>query len=338
MDFDLFAQSKDFYMTLAGASSLLLLIILFLVVPRGRSSKKKKSSELKPLFVPKEKFAKSIKNLFLGTDKRIDEIIPELEEILLTADVGVSATERLIKRVLANQDIETHEEAFDYLKQEIKKLLTPKTKFHIDKNQNPYVIYLVGVNGVGKTTTIGKLANQFKEQGHKVLLVAADTFRAAAVDQLRVWSERNQVDFIGGDDNADPSSVIVDGLRKAKAKGLNVVLVDTAGRLQTKKNLMTELQKMVRMSEKELGHPPNEIFLIVDAITGQNGFSQAQIFLEAVPLTGVILTKYDATSKGGIILSIVEQTDLPIRYLGMGEGIQDLKEFEASIFVQKLFD
>lgn len=311
--------------------------LLLLLIFRKKSSKKGSSSASTSVLQKKNDFASKIKGLLLGSDKRLEDLIPDLEEVLLTADVGVSATEKLLQGLVDDNSIQSKEDALIYLKSQIQNKLTAKDEFHIPKQDDPYVIYLVGVNGVGKTTTIGKLAKQFKEQGHHVMLVAADTFRAAAVEQLKIWSDRNDVSFVGGKTGADPSSVIVDGLRSAKAKNINVVLVDTAGRLQTKQNLMTELQKMVRMSEKELGRNPDQIFLVVDAITGQNGFQQAQIFMEAIPLSGVVLTKYDATSKGGIILSIVEQTKIPIRFIGLGEGIHDLKPFNAKDFTDRLF-
>lgn len=315
--------------------SLAVLVIALIAVIFKRRGKKRANVTEKSLFI-KEGFATKIKSLIAGQSD-FAKILPQLEEILLTADVGVKATEILIKNLNTEKNIADQEKALEQIKAQITQILTPKTEFVIDTTKKPFVIYLVGVNGVGKTTTIGKLACQFKTSGHKVLLVAADTFRAAAVEQLRIWSERNDVNFIGGAPEADPSSVIVDGLRSAKAKGSDVVLVDTAGRLQTKSNLMNELKKMVRMSSKEIGRAPDEIFLVVDAITGQNGFSQAKIFFEAIPLTGVILTKYDATAKGGIIISIVQETGLPIRYLGLGEGLHDLKPFVASDFVKKLF-
>lgn len=313
------------------SATVALIFILILV------KKNKKTKTATPLFAPKENFASKVKNLFVSNHKTIQEIIPEIEEILLTADTGLEATENLIEDVFEKNSPKSKEEAFELLKEKIKTTLTPKTSFEIDKNNKPYVIYLVGVNGVGKTTTIGKLACQFKAEGHDVTLVAADTFRAAAIDQLKVWADRNEVGFIGGKPMSDPSSVIVDGLRSAKAKGSDVVLVDTAGRLHTKHNLMEELKKMVRMSEKELGKGPDEVFLVIDSITGQNGFQQAKVFLEATPVSGIVLTKYDATSKGGIIISIVQNTGLPIRYVGLGEGIEDLKKFQADDFIKKLF-
>lgn len=285
----------------------------------------------------KKNFFRGLKQLLLSSDKTLKELLPEIEEILLTADVSAAMTAKLCDEIAKKGQTGSRAEIFNFLKTEIQRKLTSHSEFLIDASKKPFVIYLVGVNGAGKTTTIGKLACQLKEQGHSVLLVAADTFRAAAVEQLKIWADKNQVDFVGGKFEADPSSVIVDGLRAAVSRHIDVVLIDTAGRLHTKHNLMEELKKMTRMCDKILARPADEIFLVVDAITGQNGFSQAQIFLAAIPLTGIVLTKYDATAKGGIILSIVEQTGLPIRYVGMGENIHDLKKFDAKEFVEKIF-
>ncbi|MCP5464996.1 MAG: signal recognition particle-docking protein FtsY [Deltaproteobacteria bacterium] len=322
-----------------GGGALVVILAVFFGLKQKRSETKQRGTKTsESLFMPQKGFASSLKKLFSSSGKNFEQIIPELEEILLSADVGVVATQDLIEKVVAHKNNKSLQDCFEFLKAELKDLLTPTEGFVPKTEKPPYVIYLVGVNGVGKTTTIGKLAHQFKEQGLSVMLIAADTFRAAAVEQLKIWSERNQVHFMSGAANADPSSVIIDGLRSAKAKQADVVLVDTAGRLQTKKNLMDELSKMTRMCEKELLKKPDEIFLVVDAITGQNGFSQAKIFLEAVALSGVVLTKYDATSKGGIIISIVKETGLPVRFVGLGEGINDLKPFHPDDFVEKLFD
>lgn len=259
-----------------------------------------------------------------------------IEEILLAADVGVTATQELMREVLHHKHVDGAG-LLQLLKHKIVDILKPQGPISQATSGKPLVIYLVGVNGTGKTTTIGKLSKQYKQEGFKVLTIAADTFRAAAGEQLKVWAERNGVAFFGGRENADPASVIVDGLRHARAHACDVVLVDTAGRLHTKTGLMEELKKMVRMSERELGKGPDEIFLVVDAITGQNGFAQARVFLQAIPLTGVILTKLDATAKGGIIIAIAKETMLPICYVGLGEGVDDLQKFSAQEFVDKLF-
>lgn len=277
-------------------------------------------------------------------------MLDELEEQLLLADVGAASTQRLISRL---KDIKgaSADKALQTLKEEMIVSLTdhvaPAALTPDPSSTFPTVFYFVGVNGSGKTTTIAKFArllisSQTSTRKHlntstQLLLVAADTFRAAAIDQLKVWADRVGADFVGGQTGADPSSVIVDGLRAAKTKQSSVILVDTAGRLQTKQNLIQELQKMVRMTEKELGKKPDEIFLVIDAVTGQNGLSQALVFCEAVPVTGIILTKYDSTAKGGIVFAIAEETKLPICYIGMGERLEDLKAFEAKEFVESLF-
>lgn len=286
---------------------------------------------------PKSGWIAPLKSLFgAGPKKTVRELIPQIEEVLISADCGVPTTLSLINELEAATHIKTEEEVFDFLKKRIVEILTPKTEFVLP-TQKPVVIYMVGVNGVGKTTTIGKLASHFKEKGLKVLLVAADTFRAAAKEQLEVWSSRNDVDFVGGQANADPASVIFDGLKAAKARGVDLVFVDTAGRLHTKTGLMDELQKMVRICEKEMGRNPDEIFLVLDATTGQNGLSQAKTFGSAVPLTGLVLTKLDGTARGGILLSVASETGLPLRFVGVGEAIEDLRPFEATSFTEALF-
>lgn len=297
--------------------------------------RRKSTHTHEPIFSKQESLGAKIKSLFLS-DQASQDLQSRLEETLITADAGIHVTEDLIRHVF-DQKQNSPDAILEKLKREIKIRLTPKTDFKITTEQMPFVIYLVGVNGVGKTTTIGKLASQFKKDGHRVMMVAADTFRAAAVEQLKIWAQNNDVLFHGGQEQADPSSVIVDGLNAARARSADVVLVDTAGRLHTKSNLMEELKKMARMCNKVLNKNPNEIFLVIDAITGQNGFHQAKVFLEAVPVTGLVLTKYDATAKGGIILSIAHETGLPVRYVGLGEKVEDLKKFSADDFVEKLF-
>lgn len=297
-------------------------------------------------------FLRSIKSLF-GASRSFDEIKNGLEELLIAADVGPTATDRLLTKLAQNKNAATTDNAIAALKNEMLEILTLRdlsnaSRFTLHASQNkPTVIYFIGVNGSGKTTTIAKFAHFFTNNktstlqhlntSTRVLLIAADTFRAAAIDQLKVWADRVGADFVGGQTGADPSSVIVDGLRSAKSSGLSVVLIDTAGRLQTKQNLIQELQKMVRMTEKELGKKPDEIFLVIDAMTGHNGLSQALVFCEAIPVTGIILTKYDSTAKGGVVFAIVEETRLPIRYIGTGEGLVDLKMFEAKEFVDLMF-
>ncbi len=297
-----------------------------------RKKKKKKNAS----FVTQDTrtFGKKIRDILRFQNKAWQDVLNELEENLLTSDVGVVTTQYLLDDI--RQNVDNPEEAYETLKQKITALLTPTTSFMTQQEKRPYVIYMVGVNGVGKTTTLGKLAHYLKQKGLTSLLVAGDTFRAAACEQLKIWADRNDVSFVGGEANADPSSVIVDGLRSAKAKGVDVVLVDTAGRLQTKANLMAELSKMIRVCQKELGYAPQDVLLVLDAVTGQNGLNQAKVFLESATLSGVVLTKYDATAKGGIILAIAKEMKLPIRFVGLGEKIADLKEFSPQEFASRL--
>jgi fused signal recognition particle receptor len=290
------------------------------------------------------KFFRSIKSIF-GSPSLTPEILDELEEQFLLADVGTTTTQKLILRLKEIKGASA-DKALQTIKEEMVVALTiatnPNPPSPIHPSPSLSVFYFVGVNGSGKTTTIAKFAHSLSAQrktqdAQRILLVAADTFRAAAIDQLKVWADRVGADFVSGQPGADPSSVIVDGLRKAKSVHADIVLIDTAGRLQTKHNLIQELQKMVRMTEKELGKKPDEIFLVIDAVTGQNGLSQAKIFCEAIPVTGIILTKCDSTAKGGIIFAIVEETKLPIRCIGFGEGLGNLKAFDAKEFVEGLF-
>ncbi|MBI4410894.1 MAG: signal recognition particle-docking protein FtsY [Deltaproteobacteria bacterium] len=296
-----------------------------------------------------------LKELLFGPGREVRELIPEIEEKLLSADVGVATTQMLVD-ALQTASPKTGQEAYGFLKGKVEEILTSTEKIPPNpplkkggEGGFPKVIFFVGINGVGKTTTIGKLAHRLKSEGKKVMLVAADTFRAAARDQLGIWAERSQAEFVGGSDNADPASVVFDGCSAAKARKCDVALIDTAGRLQTKTHLMEELKKMVRAASKAAGRlpavgrlpgagrPPDEILLILDATTGQNGLNQARVFLDAVPLTGLVLTKYDGTAKGGILVSIVRETGLPLRYVGVGEKIEDLKPFSAHEFVSSLF-
>ncbi len=227
---------------------------------------------------------------------------------------------------------------YGLLKEELAGILSTVEKpLEVDTTKTPYVILMVGVNGVGKTTTIGKLAKQFQSQGKKVMLAAGDTFRAAAVEQLQVWGQRNEVPVIAQHTGADSASVIYDAIEAAKARGVDVVIADTAGRLQNKANLMEELKKIVRVMKKIDDSAPHEIMLTLDAGTGQNAISQAKLFSEVAPLTGITLTKLDGTAKGGVIFAIADQFQIPIRYIGVGEGIDDLRPFESEQFIEALF-
>ena len=278
--------------------------------------------------------------LFKG--KQIDdELFEELEEQLLIADVGMDTTLKIIDNLTekaSRQELKDGEALYGLLKEEMAGILASVEKpLEIDTNKTPYVILMVGVNGVGKTTTIGKLAKQFQSQGKKVMLAAGDTFRAAAVEQLQVWGERNQVPVVAQHTGADSASVIYDAIESAKAKGFDVVIADTAGRLQNKANLMEELRKIVRVMKKVDDAAPHEIMLTLDAGTGQNAISQAKLFSDVAPLTGITLTKLDGTAKGGVIFALADQFQIPIRYIGVGENIDDLRPFETQEFIDALF-
>ncbi|MGD8118669.1 signal recognition particle-docking protein FtsY [Vibrio sp. TRT 29B02] len=278
--------------------------------------------------------------LFKG--KQIDdELFEELEEQLLIADVGMDTTLKIIENLTekaSRQELKDGEALYGLLKEEMAEILSNVEKpLEVDSSKAPYVILMVGVNGVGKTTTIGKLAKQFQAEGKKVMLAAGDTFRAAAVEQLQVWGERNNVPVVAQHTGADSASVIYDAIESAKAKGVDVVIADTAGRLQNKSNLMEELRKIVRVMQKIDGSAPHEIMLTLDAGTGQNAISQAKLFSDVAPLTGITLTKLDGTAKGGVIFALADQFQIPIRYIGVGEGIDDLRPFETQEFIDALF-
>lgn len=275
-----------------------------------------------------------------------DELYEDLETQLLVADVGMDTTQKIIKDLtdsVKRSQLKDGEALFAELKQQMGTLLSEVneplwSKIEAHKTEDgPYVILMVGVNGVGKTTTIGKLAKQFQAQGKKVMLAAGDTFRAAAVEQLEVWGERNNIPVIAQHTGADSASVLFDAVEAAKARNVDILLADTAGRLQNKDNLMEELKKVVRVMKKVHPQAPHEVMLTVDAGTGQNAVSQAELFNKAVGLTGITLTKLDGTAKGGVIFAIADKMKLPIRYVGVGEGIDDLQTFDSEAFIQALF-
>jgi fused signal recognition particle receptor len=264
----------------------------------------------------------------------------EFEEILIGADFGVPTTEKIASALqgVAKQDrYETSDQVIARFKRDVKNFLTlPQSS--LDLAHPPSVILIVGVNGSGKTTTIGKLASALRRGRKRVLLVAADTFRAAAAEQLAIWAERAGVDIVRGNEGSDPSSVVFDGMTAAKARGSDVVLVDTAGRLQTKTNLMEELKKMRRVIERETGAPPAETLLVLDGTTGQNALSQARLFHAATQLTGVVVTKLDSTAKGGVLVAIVDELTIPIKYVGLGESLDALQPFDPDAFTKALFE
>ena len=282
-----------------------------------------------------------LSNLVIGQKGVTDELLEEIEANLLMADVGIDVTTRIINHL--SQSLEKHqlsdsEALTQALKHELLDILKPcNLPLHIPKQDKPYVILVVGVNGVGKTTTIGKLANRLKAQGYSVMLAAGDTFRAAAVEQLQTWGERNNIHVVAQHTGADSASVIYDGIQSAQAKGINVLIADTAGRLHTKDNLMEELKKVKRIMAKLDDSAPHEVLLVLDAGTGQNALSQAKQFNEAVGLTGIALTKLDGTAKGGVIFALAKQAGVPIRFIGVGEGIDDLQDFNAEAFIEALF-
>ncbi|MBR7199974.1 signal recognition particle-docking protein FtsY [Pseudomonas sp. 14A] len=280
-------------------------------------------------------------SLFLGRKTIDDELLDDLETRLLTADVGVEATTQIIQRLtqkVARKELADADALYKSLQAELAAMLKPvEQPLKIASQNKPFVILVVGVNGAGKTTTIGKLAKKLQLEGKKVMLAAGDTFRAAAVEQLQVWGERNKIPVIAQHTGADSASVIFDAVQAAKARGIDVLIADTAGRLHTKDNLMEELKKVRRVIGKLDADAPHEVLLVLDAGTGQNAINQAKQFNQTVELTGLALTKLDGTAKGGVIFALAKQFGLPIRYIGVGEGIDDLRTFEAEPFVQALF-
>jgi fused signal recognition particle receptor len=283
-----------------------------------------------------------IDRLVLGKKTIDQDLLDELEGLLFAADLGVKASSQLIEGVhqaLKRGELKEPEKVKDFIKQEILRILISGEKpLSIDFSQiKPFVFMVVGVNGVGKTTTIAKIAHQYSSQGKKVLIGAADTFRAAAVEQLQIWANRVGADLIKQSKGTDPSAVAFDSIHAAKARNIDLVFIDTAGRLHTKVNLMEEVKKVKRIIGRECPGAPHEVLLVLDATTGQNAISQAKFFNEAIEVTGIVLTKLDGTAKGGIIVGITQELTIPIRFIGVGEGIDDLREFNASEFVQALF-
>ena len=279
-----------------------------------------------------------INDLFAGNRKIDDELLEELEELLITSDIGVQTTQDLIESISKKSSkISGPEELKAMLKEKILELLSPELPTTREITDKPHVIMVIGVNGVGKTTTIGKLASRAASSGKKVILVAADTFRAAAIEQLDIWSQKAGVDIIKHKENSDPAAVSYDGIEAAVARDADMVLVDTAGRIHTKVNLMEELKKIKRTISKKLPGAPHEVLLILDATTGQNALSQVKQFNDAIDVTGIALTKLDGTAKGGIVVSICSTLEIPLKYIGVGEKIEDLQEFDPIQFVDALF-
>jgi len=289
----------------------------------------------------KENLTEQIQDLVEGEKEISPDMLEQLEAIMIGADIGVATTNDILKAIkdrMSRRMLQDPKELRNAIKEELRKILnvnyTPPKEI---PEGNPFVILIVGVNGVGKTTTIGKLANRFQSDGKKVMLCAADTFRAAAIEQLEIWANRTGVPLIKQKQNADPSAVLFDAMQSAKTRKIDYVIVDTAGRLHTKHNLMAELEKMTRVAKREVPGAPHEVLLVLDATTGQNGLTQAREFTKSAGVTGLVLTKLDGTAKGGVVTAIAKELRLPIRFVGVGEKMDDLIEFSADDFVESLF-
>ena len=288
----------------------------------------------------RESIAKQVNNVFSVFVKVDDELFENLEEALIMADIGVETSTYIIEKL---RDNVKHKHITDgnLVKEELKSIISEilsALDTTVNTSTTPSVILVIGVNGVGKTTSIGKIASHYKSMGKKVLLAAADTFRAAAIDQLDIWAQRSGCDIIKHQENSDPAAVVFDACTAAKARGADILICDTAGRLHNKKNLMAELAKINRVIERELPDSARETLLVLDATTGQNAVSQAKSFSEAADITGIILTKLDGTAKGGIVISIAKEQNVPVKFVGVGEGIDDLQEFNSDDFAKAIFE
>lgn len=288
----------------------------------------------------RESIAKQVNNVFSVFVKVDDELFENLEEALIMADIGVETSTYIIEKL---RDNVKHKHITDgnLVKEELKSIISEilsALDTTVNTSTTPSVILVIGVNGVGKTTSIGKIASHYKSMGKKVLLAAADTFRAAAIDQLDIWAQRSGCDIIKHQENSDPAAVVFDACTAAKACGADILICDTAGRLHNKKNLMAELAKINRVIERELPDSARETLLVLDATTGQNAVSQAKLFSEAADITGIILTKLDGTAKGGIVISIAKEQNVPVKFVGVGEGIDDLQEFNSDDFAKAIFE
>ena len=288
----------------------------------------------------RESIAKQVNNVFSVFVKVDDELFENLEEALIMADIGVETSSYIIEKL---RDNVKHKHITDgnLVKEELKSIISEilsTLDTTVNTSTTPSVILVIGVNGVGKTTSIGKIASHYKSMGKKVLLAAADTFRAAAIDQLDIWAQRSGCDIIKHQENSDPAAVVFEACTAAKARGADILICDTAGRLHNKKNLMAELAKINRVIERELPDSARETLLVLDATTGQNAVSQAKLFSEAADITGIILTKLDGTAKGGIVISIAKEQNVPVKFVGVGEGIDDLQEFNSDDFAKAIFE
>ncbi len=287
-------------------------------------------------------FTSSLANVFLGRKELDSSLIDDIETVLLTADVGIETTQHLINTLtqkLARNELSDSAAAFTCLKTEMRQMLEPSNiPLTINEQSKPYIILVVGINGAGKTTTIGKLASHYKHLGKQIMLAAGDTFRAAAIEQLQIWGERNQIPVIAQKPGSDTAAVIYDAAQAAAARKMDILFADTAGRLHTQAHLIAELQKIKRVLGKLDPTAPHEVLLVLDATLGQNALNQVTQFNAAIGVTGLVLTKLDGTAKGGILFALAQQTKIPIRFIGVGEGIEDLKPFDADEFVEALFE
>lgn len=287
----------------------------------------------------KSSFDEKINNVFKSLKKVDEDFLDELEEILIMSDIGMDTSIKIIGNLrnrIKKEKLQDEEDVKKALREEMKKILDV-TDISLHLNTKPSVILVVGVNGVGKTTSIGKIANRLSKDGKNVVVAAADTFRAAAIDQLEVWSDRAGVDIVKQSEGSDPAAVVFDAVQAAKARNVDLLICDTAGRLHNKKNLMNELSKINRIIDREYGEAKKQTLLVLDGTTGQNAVIQAKQFMEACPIDGIILTKLDGTAKGGVVISIKQSLNIPVKYIGVGEGIDDLQKFDAKSFAEALF-
>ena len=294
----------------------------------------------KGLAKTRETFTNKIEKLIIGYADIDEDLLDELEETLIMSDVGVKTTERLmadVRKGIKKKDINTPEDLKPFLVEKISEILSTGSDETRIASAGPTVLLVIGVNGVGKTTTIGKLAAYYKEQGKSVMLAAADTFRAAAIDQLQIWGDRTGVPVIRHEEGSDPAAVAFDAVKAARARSIDVLIIDTAGRLHTKSNLMEELKKINRVIQREIAEAPHETLLVLDATTGQNAISQADLFQKAAAITGIVLTKLDGTAKGGVIIGLKSELSMPVKWIGVGEGVDDLRPFIAKDFACALF-
>ncbi|SMN14939.1 Signal recognition particle receptor protein FtsY (=alpha subunit) (TC 3.A.5.1.1) [uncultured Candidatus Thioglobus sp.] len=314
---------------------------MFNFFKKNKSDLIQKPTSLKQrLAKSRQKLGAGLSSLLLGKKNIDEDLLEALEILLITADIGINTTDKILESVRKNASrkiLKDSDALYDFLKDELAKLLIEDNQLNINSSET-FVILVVGVNGAGKTTTIGKLAKSFQNQGKSVMLAAGDTFRAAAVEQLKVWGKRNDITVVAQGTGADAASVIFDAYQSAQAKNIDILIADTAGRLHTQDNLMQELTKIKRVITKQNENAPHEVMLVIDGGSGQNAINQAKEFNKAVSLSGISITKLDGTAKGGVLFAISDELNLPIRYIGVGEGIDDLKPFKAKEFIEALFD